>query len=234
LLAEFLNFPVDEWVSGVYNSFAVRDEMLIETVVVGPLQVNCYVVGCETTGEAIVIDPGDEAEWVAEVVRHRGWTVRRIVNTHAHFDHLGGVRELKELTGAPFALHEAELPLVQSFVRQALFFGFRVGDPPEVDDFLAEGDEVAFGEVRLKVLHTPGHSPGGISLVGDGVVFVGDELFAGSIGRTDLPGGDYETLINSVRTKLFTLEDDTIVYPGHGPATTIGRERRYNPFFLGD
>jgi len=126
------------------------------------------------------------------------------------------------------------LPLVQSFVRQALFFGFRVGDPPEVDDFLAEGDEVAFGEVRLKVLHTPGHSPGGISLVGDGVVFVGDELFAGSIGRTDLPGGDYETLINSVRTKLFTLEDDTIVYPGHGPATTIGRERRYNPFFLGD
>lgn len=205
--------------------------MLIETVVVGPLQVNCYVVGCEATGEAIVIDPGDEAEWVAEVARRRGWTVRRIVNTHGHFDHLAGVQKLKELTGAPFSIHEAELSLVQSFAQQALFFGFRVGDLPEVDDFLAEGDEVAFGEVRLKVLHTPGHSPGGISLVGDGVVFVGDELFAGSIGRADLPGGDYQTLINTVRTKLFTLGDDTVVYPGHGPATTIGRERRYNLFF---
>jgi len=207
--------------------------MLIETLVVGPLQVNCYVVGCEATGEAIVIDPGDQARWVAEVAKRHGLTVKRIVNTHAHFDHLGGVRQLKELTGAPFALHEDELPLVESFTRQALFFGFRVGDPPEVDEFLAEGDEVKFGEVSLKVLHTPGHSPGGISLVGDGVVFVGDELFMGSIGRTDLPGGDYETLISTVREKLFTLDDDTVVYPGHGPATTIGRERRYNPFFVG-
>lgn len=207
--------------------------MLIETVVVGPLQVNCYVVGCENMGEAIVIDPGDEAEWVAEVAKRRGLTVQHIVNTHAHFDHLAGVRDLKELTGAPFSLHEAELPLVESFSRQALFFGLRVGDPPEVDDLLVEGDTVTFGKVSLKVLHTPGHSPGGISLIGDGVAFVGDELFMGSIGRTDLPGGDYETLIDCVRTKLFTLGDETVVYPGHGPLTTIGRERRHNPFFVG-
>ncbi|MFQ6057502.1 MAG: MBL fold metallo-hydrolase [Anaerolineae bacterium] len=207
--------------------------MLIETLVVGPLQVNCYVLGCEETREAVVIDPGGDVATILKVLEAHGLELKRIVNTHAHFDHLGGVRALKEASGAQFLLHRDDLPLLESFLSQALFFGLRMGSPPEVDGYLEEGNEVTFGRQSLRVLHTPGHSPGSVSLVGDGMVFVGDILFASSIGRTDLPGGSYQTLIKTVQTKLFPLGDGVVVYPGHGPATTIGQERRHNPFFQG-
>ncbi|HID85948.1 MAG TPA: MBL fold metallo-hydrolase [Anaerolineae bacterium] len=205
--------------------------MLIETLVVGPLQVNCYVLGCEETRKAVVVDPGGDVIAILEALKAHRLELTRIVNTHAHFDHLGGVRELKEVTGAKFYLHPDDLPLLKGFLSQALFFGLRLGSPPTVDGHLEEGDEIAFGRESLRVLHTPGHSPGSVSLVGDGVVFVGDLLFAGSIGRTDLPGGSYQTLIETVRTKIFPLGDEVVIYPGHGPATTIRHERRYNPFF---
>jgi hydroxyacylglutathione hydrolase len=205
--------------------------MMIETLVVGPLAVNCYIVGCETTREAVVIDPGDDANDILAALQQHQLTLKRIINTHAHFDHLGGVQPLKDATGAGFYLHEADLPLVRNYPQQAAYFGLRVGPAPQVDGYLSEGDEILFGNEKLRVLHTPGHSPGGVSFAGNGVVFVGDELFLGSIGRTDLPGGNYEVLINAVRTKLFPLGDDVVVYPGHGPATTIGRERLHNPFF---
>lgn len=206
--------------------------MLIETLVVGPLQVNCYVVGCEATGEGVVIDAGDEADDILAAIRQHGLKVKAILNTHAHFDHVGAVHALKAATGARFYLHQADLPLLRTAPMQAAYFGLRIGPTPEVDVYLNEGDEIVFGQERLQVLHTPGHTAGGVSFVGDRVAFVGDELFQDSIGRTDLPGGNYTQLIYTVRTKLFTLSDDVVVYPGHGPATTIGREKRHNPFFV--
>ncbi len=204
--------------------------MIVETLVVGPLAVNCYIVGCERTREAVVIDPGDDAEDILAVMRRHGLALKAIINTHAHFDHLGGVQPLKEAMGAPFYLHQADVPLVSRYPQQAAYFGLKPGRPPEVDHFLEEGDEITFGDETLRVLHTPGHSAGGVSFAGDGVVFVGDELFLDSIGRTDLLGGNYETLVAAVRAKLFPLGDDVVVYPGHGPPTTIGHERQFNPF----
>jgi len=205
--------------------------MLIETLEVGPLQVNCYVIGCETTREGVVIDPGDDVEDILAVINRHGLQVKQILNTHAHFDHVGAVHALKSATGARFYLHQADLQLLHSAPMQAAYFGFKVGPVPEVDVFLNEGDEIAFGQERLRVVHTPGHTAGGVSFVNDQVAFVGDELFRDSIGRTDLPGGNYTQLLHAVRTRLFTLPDDVVVYPGHGPPTTIGREKRYNPFF---
>ena len=206
--------------------------MLIETLAVGPLQVNCYLLGCEETREAVVVDPGGDVVRILEALKAHRLDLKRIVCTHAHFDHVGGVRELKEATGAEFFLHQDDLPLLKGVLSQAIFFGLRAGSPPTVDGYLEEGDEIVFGRESLRVLHTPGHSPGGVSLVGDGVVFVGDLLFAGSIGRTDLPGGSYPALIEAVQIKIFPLGDEVVVYPGHGPATTIGQERRHNPFLV--
>jgi glyoxylase-like metal-dependent hydrolase (beta-lactamase superfamily II) len=204
--------------------------MIIKHLVTGPLQVNTYIVGDEVTKEAVVIDPGGSAGEILRLAEREGLTLRRIINTHAHFDHIGGVQDLKDLTGIPFALHEADLPILQEYSRQLLYFGLPPKDPPEVDEYLQPGDEIAVGEVRLEVLFTPGHSPGHVTFVAPGVAFVGDVLFQGGIGRFDLPGGDYEQLMKSIREVLLPLGDDTVVYPGHGPATTIGQERLYNPF----
>lgn len=201
---------------------------------VGPLACNCYVVGDAGTREAVVIDPGGDAEELIREIASEGLTITKIVATHAHFDHVIAAGRLREVTGAPFLLHPGDETLL-GWMRESglMFLGMDVGDPPEVDSEIKEGDEVAAGSLKLDVLHTPGHSPGSISLVGRENLFAGDTLFAGSIGRTDLPGGDGATLVTSVRRGLFVLPDDLVVRPGHGPPTTIATERATNPF-VGD
>lgn len=199
--------------------------------VVGPLQCNCYIVGDDETNEAIVIDPGDDAEELAEQLSTQGVRVTAIIATHAHFDHVVGAGRLRELTGAPFYLHDADKPLLGWMQESGrLFLGIELPPPPAVDTAAAEGDRLIAGAVELEVLHTPGHSPGSISLASKDALFSGDTLFAGSIGRTDLPGGDTQALLDAVRHKLFPLADDLPVYPGHGPASTIGQEQAFNPF----
>jgi glyoxylase-like metal-dependent hydrolase (beta-lactamase superfamily II) len=201
----------------------------VHTLVVGRLQTNCYILASKS--EALVVDPGDEAPRILRYVNDLGAKLKTIVATHTHFDHVLGVSELKTQTGAPFLIHKDDLEILESMQdRVQMFLGLRVSPPPKVDDFLKDGDSVRFGDETLKVLHTPGHSLGSISLVGNGYVFTGDALFNQSIGRTDLPGGDFETLINSIKNRLFSLDDGTMVYPGHGPETSIGDEKLANPF----
>jgi glyoxylase-like metal-dependent hydrolase (beta-lactamase superfamily II) len=201
---------------------------IFDHLVVGPLQCNCYIVGDPLTLEAIVIDPGDDADRLAESIRAKGLTVTAIVATHAHFDHIVAAERLRTLTGAPFYLHPLDRPLLGWMQESGrLFLGVDLPAPPEVDTDAREGDRLVAG---LQVVHTPGHSPGSISLIEDTAVFSGDTLFAGSIGRTDLPGGDPQALLDAVKDKLFKLDGDLPVYPGHGPATTLGREEESNPF----
>ena len=204
---------------------------IFEHLIVGPLACNCYVVGDSESKDAIVIDPGDDAEVIAEALVRRGVRVKAIVATHAHFDHIVAAQKLRELTGAPFYLHELDSPLLDWMQASGrMFLGIELPPPPEVDRAAPEGELLTAGNVKLEVLHTPGHSPGSISLVGQDAIFSGDTLFAGSIGRTDLPGGDTDALLNAVKKKLFPLGDDLPVYPGHGPVTTLGEERLSNPF----
>lgn len=200
--------------------------MHIEMYTVTPFFENCYVL--KNGGETIVIDPGEATpDLKASVERDH---VTMIFNTHCHCDHSGGNAEMMKLTGAPLVCHEADLPLLRALPQQGMLFGVPVAASPDPDRFVDEGDIIEVGGARLKVLHTPGHAPGHVVLVGDGFVIAGDTLFAGSIGRTDLPGGNYEQLIRSIKEKLMPLPDDYVVYSGHGPATTIGEERRTNPF----
>jgi hydroxyacylglutathione hydrolase len=205
--------------------------MLIERLVVGMLQSNCYLVASEDTKEGIVIDPGGDGPLILDRVRELGLTIKYIVNTHGHIDHIAANRQVKEGTGAQLAIHKDDAEwLTADQGAYARMLG--VSSPgPAADVLLEEGDEIPFGNERLEVIHTPGHSLGGISLVGDGVVFCGDTLFAMGVGRVDLPGGSWETLMNSIKTRLFTMPDDTVAYTGHGPETTIGREKQFNPWF---
>ena len=191
---------------------------------------NCFIVGCENTKTAAVIDPGDEVNKILLALADSKLTVKYIINTHGHFDHVGANKRLKDATGAPILIHKSDAGMLAQVSLSAMAFGMSGEDSPPADKTIDEGDKITFGDITLTVLHTPGHSLGGVSLHGNGVVFVGDSLFAGSIGRTDFPGGDYDTLITSIKTKLFPLGDDVVVYSGHGPATTIGREKRFNPF----
>ena len=195
----------------------------------GQLQTNSYIL--ESESQVIIVDPGDEAERILRFLEGIKAKPKYIVATHAHFDHVLGVNDVRRATGAPFLIHKDDLPILLSMqerVRQ--FMGLQVPPPPRVDNFLRQGDTLEFGSEKIQVLHTPGHSPGSISLSGDGYVLTGDALFNQSIGRTDLPGGDLQTLLQSIKTKLFQLNDDTIVYPGHGPETSIGDEKLANPF----
>lgn len=204
---------------------------IFDHLVVGPLDCNCYIVGDAETRDAIVIDPGGDADTIAESLAANKLTVKAIVATHAHFDHLIAAERLRELTGAPFHMHAADRPLLDWFQESGRFFlGADLPPPPEVDTEMSEGEQLTAGTVALDVLHTPGHSPGSISLVSGTNLFAGDTLFAGSVGRTDLPGGSTKTLVDAVRQKLFPLGDEVVVYPGHGPATTVEQERRSNPF----
>jgi glyoxylase-like metal-dependent hydrolase (beta-lactamase superfamily II) len=205
---------------------------IFEHLVVGPLGCNFYLVGDPETREAIAIDPGGDPELLDKAIASHGLKITAIVATHAHFDHVLAAEYLRERTGAPFYLHDADKPVL-SWLQESgrLFLGIELPPPPDVDSSAREGELLTAGSAELEILHTPGHSPGSISLVGSGAVFSGDTLFAGSIGRTDLPGGDADALLRAVREKLFALDDEMPVFPGHGPATTLGEEKRSNPFF---
>jgi glyoxylase-like metal-dependent hydrolase (beta-lactamase superfamily II) len=208
--------------------------MQLIRLVVGPLQVNCFIVADDKTKEAVVIDPGDDAPELLRIIKEKELRVKYIVNTHGHFDHIGANRALKEATGAEILIHEGDAPVLASAPRQSAAFGMNSVSSPPADRYVKHGDIISAGEVSLKVLHTPGHSPGGISLLEQGMVFTGDALFSGSIGRTDFPGGDLLTLIRSIKTNLLSLPDETRVFSGHGAASTIGDERRENPFLNKD
>ena len=206
--------------------------MIQKGLIVGLLEVNCYVLGDEVTKEAVVIDPGGDEAAILDVLNHHQLKLKLIIDTHGHFDHVDANQPLKDATGAKIAIHEADAKMLDKPSAEAMFFTgnrLRLSQP---DILLKENDILTFGKYRLKVLHTPGHTPGGISLLLEDhpYVYVGDTLFAGSIGRTDFPGGDMDMLVKAIKEKLFTLPPQTVVYPGHGPSTTIKREKAYNPF----
>jgi hydroxyacylglutathione hydrolase len=205
--------------------------LIVKQLPVGPIQANCYIVGCEETKQGVIIDPGDEAEHILSVVEELNLSIKYILNTHAHFDHVLANGPLVEATGAALALHPLDLPLLRQS-GGASFFGLTAPTSPDPDLELAEGDIISFGTHHLQVLFTPGHTPGHVSFyeAQANIIFDGDVLFAGGIGRTDLPGGNYDTLINSINEKLMVLPDETTVCSGHGPVTTIGRERVSNPW----
>ena len=207
-----------------------EEDLIIKTLAVGPIQANCHILGCEETLEAAVIDPGDEPDRILTALAESSLTAKLIINTHGHFDHVSANKRLKEVSGAPILIHFLDAPMLDQLSSSAAAWGFTADNSPKPDKELNDGDEVVFGHTTLKVIHTPGHTPGGISLYAPDFVFVGDTLFAGSIGRTDFPGGSFETLKESIRKKLFGLGDHVKVYTGHGPSTTIREERRANPF----
>jgi len=213
--------------------------MILGTAADGPFQKNGYVLGCERTKEAVYIDPGDEVEQLLAFAAGQGLSVRLILLTHAHVDHVSGVAEAKRRLEAPIYLHRADRLLYDNAARQGAMFGIQVEQPPPVDRYYDDHPRITFGDYVVDVHHTPGHAPGGVCLAvtkqgaaAAPALFVGDTLFAGSIGRTDLPGGDYEMLMQAITGVLLAFPDESIVYSGHGPETTIGRERRSNPFVL--
>lgn len=204
--------------------------MKIEPIVVGPLQVNCYLLICEETGQAAVIDPGADAESVLQAVKAAECNVTLIINTHGHFDHIGANKRIKEATGADLLIHADDVQLLSQAGLHASVYGLSVEASPLPDRLITEGDQIKVGNLDVSVIHVPGHSPGSVCLQVEKSLIVGDVLFAESIGRTDLPGGDHQLLINGIREKLLVLPDDTVVHPGHGPDTSIGHEKRTNPF----
>jgi len=215
--------------------------MILEMRAVPPFMKNGFVLGCEVTREAFVVDPGDDVDLLLQAVEHHGLKVGAILLTHGHLDHVTGVARAKEALKVPVWLHQADNFLYEGVVQQGMMFGLPVDPQPRIDHFYAQNQSLRFGEYQVSVHHTPGHCPGGVCLAVNGdprtagptdrrVLFVGDTLFAGSIGRTDLPGGDAATLLHSIREVLFAFPDGTPVYPGHGEPTTIGQEKRTNPF----
>jgi len=208
--------------------------MIIKRFVVGDLETNCYLVGCTKTKEALIIDPGlnrkNEADPILEEIDRQGLHVRFIVNTHGHLDHISGNEIIQEATGASILIHEYDAHMLTDPTKNlSQMFGFNVASPP-ADRTLRDGDIIQAGDVRLRVLHTPGHSRGSICLLGDDIVFTGDTLFAGSIGRTDFPDSSYEEIMQSIKSKLMALPNSVKVYPGCGPTSTMGEEKRRNPF----
>jgi len=212
--------------------------VILERRAVEPFFKNGFVIGCEQTREGVVIDPGDEVDELLAAVAQHELEIVNVLLTHAHLDHVTGVRRAKEVLRVPVWLHHADNHLYEHVVQQGQMFGIRVEPQPPIDHFYDGGGPLSFGRYQVRVLHTPGHCPGGVCLAvsreGEkrSTLFVGDTLFAGSIGRTDLPGGDLDTLLRSIREVLFRFPDDTVVWSGHGPQTTIGQERRSNPFLI--
>ncbi len=202
------------------------------TLVVGPLEVNCYILFDPVSKSAFIIDPGGDAALIKEAIEANGLKAEYIVNTHAHFDHVGANREMKDLTGAQVALHSHDAVLMTEASEHGAIWGIETKAQPAPDLLLKDGSTLSAGPVTLEVLHTPGHTPGGVCLYlrDAGIIFTGDTLFASSIGRTDLEHGSHDELIESIRTRLLPLDDGVRVYPGHGPATTMGMEKEINPF----
>jgi hydroxyacylglutathione hydrolase len=208
-------------------------ELIVRGIVVGVFAENCWVIGSRRTGEAICIDPGDQPDDILALARDMGVAIKRIANSHAHIDHILGVRGVKQSTAAPFLLHPDDLGIARDSGRHAaMMLGREVEPAPEPDAFLADGDEVEVAGVKLRVIHTPGHTQGSVSFYTEGMLFSGDTLFRGSIGRTDLPGGNFEQEMASIVDKLLALPDDTVVLPGHMDETRIEHERKTNPFVL--
>ncbi len=205
--------------------------MIHQAVAVGPLQCNCHILADEASKEAVIVDPGDDPD---EILRRvKGYTVRALLHTHCHFDHMTGTRKVAEATGAEILIHKADKAYYDSLAGQYKMFGMprKVDDPLPVKRFLKDGDRIDFGKYAIKIIHTPGHTEGSCCFHTEGLLLSGDTLFNRSIGRTDLPGGNAEEELESIRTKLFTLDPETAVFPGHGPKTSIGDERAENPFF---
>ena len=202
----------------------------MEPLVVGPLFSNCYIVWDDREKKGAIIDPGDEADKILITVNELGIDINYILATHGHFDHVGAVASLKRELKVEFIAHMDDFFFIQNGENAARRWGFNIEQPPKPDKFIEDGDIIQIGNFMLEVLHTPGHSPGGVSFLQNGMVFCGDTLFQGGIGRTDFRKGSFEELVKSIKTRLYTLPDDTIVYTGHGPITTIGEEKSYNPF----
>ncbi len=207
--------------------------MILETLTVGPFQENCYVIGDGASGA--IVDPGDEAARIALAVEQTGLEIGQILVTHAHIDHVGAVGALADEYACPVLMHAEAEPMLQQLPTQAMMMGLRFGKVPAVDRHIQDGETLEVGSLKLDSLYTPGHAPGHLAFYveSEGLVLSGDALFAGSVGRTDLFGGDMEVLVRSINERLLTLPDETRVYPGHGPRTTIGDERAYNPFLRG-
>ncbi len=202
--------------------------MIIKKIIVGPLENNCFIIADKNTKEALIIDPGDEPDRIIDLINENNFKVKYIVCTHAHFDHVGAVPELRKETGAKIVIHGDELEIYNSTSDQAAtFWGYELDPLPEPDMLVSEGDKLEVGDLKFEILHTPGHSPGGICLYGEGILITGDTLFAGSVGRTDLYGGDIEKLKSSFK-RLMSLSDEVRVLPGHGPESTIGKEKTDN------
>ncbi len=202
---------------------------------VGPFQENCYIVGDESSGVGALIDPGDEAARISMAVEQTKLDISKIVLTHAHIDHVGAVVDLVKEYSCPVLAHAESGPMLEQLPMQAVMMGMKFGEVPKIDDFIEDEEEIKVGSLRLRSLYTPGHSPGHLAfyIEGEGVVLAGDALFAGSVGRVDLPGGNGPTLLKSIEDRLLTLPDETVVHPGHGPETTISHERETNPFLQG-
>ncbi len=206
--------------------------MIIKRMAVGQLETNTYIVGDEETKQAIVIDPGDEGDRIMDLVKESGLEVNSIICTHAHFDHIGAAGDIRKETGAKIILHKEDLDGYGLAKEQASFWGFDLDELPQPDEFMAEGDDIKVGNLSFKIMHTPGHSPGSVSLYGEGILLSGDTIFQGSVGRTDFPGGSMEQLKTSFR-RLLDLPEDTKIFSGHGPETTVKREKKEN-FFVGE
>jgi len=221
--------------AGCQKTAPQRGNMIFETIVVGDLGVNCYLLADRDTKEGLVIDPGAEPERILAAINNSGIKVLHVLNTHGHFDHIGGNRKVTEATGGRLMISKEDEHFLSMASRSAAMYGLAAEDSPKPAAYLVEGDLIRFGRHELKVIHIPGHSPGGscFYLAKEGILISGDSLFAESIGRTDLPGGSQAQLVGSIRAKLMTLPEETKVFPGHGPSTSIGHEKRHNPYLGG-